>query len=806
MAEELRVAEVKRRVAEEKQRMVNAERERKRALAQAAQELAAHFEEEKRRAANADRERELLKLSRRRQRSLRSKSWSRELDKRALAKAAEGRALATAARQQRAVNTKRAHQRAMAELRERELKQEQRRVATIAARERAARELDQWRAAEVAARKRELEQRRAAEVAAHAELEKRRVAEIAARAPAMAAAATAVAAEEEKRWRIRREVEQRRIAKVAARERAASAEAARAVLLEAAVDGHSGAIFGGDTVSSTDSDDDDRKYFAEAIGTTRFPSVTPRFVREFEQRRFADVAARERALAAVTEGEEQRAAAAAASVRKQAAHDAARSLFSLSKAKLRVHSQETVDALMTSEQVLKMLKIILREMTDGGTQATQDAAGSLFTLAKAKLLVHSQGSGGAPMTPKQVLKLLKTICTKKKKKKKKKKNSMVAGLPARAIAFGPSYRMLAYRTAHVPFSREVHAVRADSEDEEEEYEEDAWTSLEVDSDSDSDGAKEQRIIVASLSRAWTHSMNIFDDDSDADEDVAASSAAPLSVAVAPMEPFSFATVVSPKDRVGTRTVHAPKNSYAMYEDVQNNTWVRVKVMKVHIGDPRGAFFTIMLPDGREKQTVLNRLRAAYARDEPAAETVVAVLASAARQIVAVLAPAIGGGGGGGSGGGLLDVATPTPPPVSSSEGAVTPAAAVPPPLLPPAAVIIVGRPTGRRAACMGQYSLRSYPGESPPWYRRDDEPRRFLFRGADNHWVVSSDRAKTSGPGEGGSLRSKSASHSIFGVMDGASQWMIRNALFAGFAVDPNIRVSQVRCYLCRGSWLDMPH
>ena len=102
---------------------------------------------------------------------------------------------------------------------------------------------------------------------------------------------------------------------------------------------------------------------------------------------------------------------------------------------------------------------------------------------------------------------------------------------------------------------------------------------------------------------------------------------------------------------------------------------------------------------------------------------------------------------------------------------------------PPDAVTVFGRDTGIRAVCMGRYSLRSSPGVLPPVYRRDEAPHRFLFRDAGNYWHVSTNQI-----GEG-SLRSASAARLISGVMGGKSQWMVRNAVFEGFTVDPNIKV-----------------
>ena len=108
--------------------------------------------------------------------------------------------------------------------------------------------------------------------------------------------------------------------------------------------------------------------------------------------------------------------------------------------------------------------------------------------------------------------------------------------------------------------------------------------------------------------------------------------------------------------------------------------------------------------------------------------------------------------------------------------------------LVPAAVTICGREHGIRAVCMGRYSLHSRPGVLPPVYRRDEAPHRFFFRGARNYWNVSTDQTK----GEG-SLRSASAAPLISGVLGGKSQWMVRNAVFDGFTVDPNIYVRESR-------------
>ena len=96
---------------------------------------------------------------------------------------------------------------------------------------------------------------------------------------------------------------------------------------------------------------------------------------------------------------------------------------------------------------------------------------------------------------------------------------------------------------------------------------------------------------------------------------------------------------------------------------------------------------------------------------------------------------------------------------------------------------IKGRRTGRRAVCMGWYSLHSGPGVLPPVYRRDDPPHRFLFRW-EGRWNVAKDPSKKTG----GSLRSVAFTDSIEGAIDGRSQWEFRN-LLGGYEVDPNITV-----------------
>ena len=69
-----------------------------------------------------------------------------------------------------------------------------------------------------------------------------------------------------------------------------------------------------------------------------------------------------------------------------------------------------------------------------------------------------------------------------------------------------------------------------------------------------------------------------------------------------------ASMLAPKVLGLAKEAEFAKNSYAMYEDKQNNAWVRVKIVKAHIDDPDDAYYTITLPNGREKQTVPQRLR------------------------------------------------------------------------------------------------------------------------------------------------------------------------------------------------------
>ena len=111
---------------------------------------------------------------------------------------------------------------------------------------------------------------------------------------------------------------------------------------------------------------------------------------------------------------------------------------------------------------------------------------------------------------------------------------------------------------------------------------------------------------------------------------------------------------------------------------------------------------------------------------------------------------------------------------------------------PPRLLEIRGRNYGMRAVCMGQYSLHHYQGDlghsATYVYRRDEPPRRFLFRGGENFWCVSSDQTSV-----GGSLMSDRASSTIEGVLvGGTTQWKYRDAMGGGFTVDPHIVVVDV--------------
>ena len=91
---------------------------------------------------------------------------------------------------------------------------------------------------------------------------------------------------------------------------------------------------------------------------------------------------------------------------------------------------------------------------------------------------------------------------------------------------------------------------------------------------------------------------------------------------------------------------------------------------------------------------------------------------------------------------------------------------------------------GRRAVCMGKYTLRTRSGVTPPVYRRDEAPHRLLFRDDANFWRVATDQSSGIG-----SLRSVRASATIEGVMSGKSKWMFRNAVGAGFTMETNIQL-----------------
>ena len=108
------------------------------------------------------------------------------------------------------------------------------------------------------------------------------------------------------------------------------------------------------------------------------------------------------------------------------------------------------------------------------------------------------------------------------------------------------------------------------------------------------------------------------------------------------------------------------------------------------------------------------------------------------------------------------------------------------PSSPPVVVEITGRHKGKRAVCMGVYSLHSDASASSPTYRRDEPPHLYFFRGEGNVWRVSSEQ----GQGGVGKLRSDRAAAAIEDVLaGGAVRWAFRNAIGRGFTVDPNIRV-----------------
>ena len=109
-------------------------------------------------------------------------------------------------------------------------------------------------------------------------------------------------------------------------------------------------------------------------------------------------------------------------------------------------------------------------------------------------------------------------------------------------------------------------------------------------------------------------------------------------------------------------------------------------------------------------------------------------------------------------------------------------------VLPPAVLKIHGRHKGRRAVCMGVYSLHGDADALSPVYRRDEPPHSFLFRGEGNVWCVASGQHGI------GALRSDRAAAAIEDVLaGGAVQWEFRNAIGRGFTVDPNISVLVVK-------------
>lgn len=112
--------------------------------------------------------------------------------------------------------------------------------------------------------------------------------------------------------------------------------------------------------------------------------------------------------AATLEGEKARAESAATEASDRAAAAAASGgLGDEERALIQEAAKKKIKEL--KKQLKAQMAAAAEELVTGQAQATQDAAGSLFTSAKAKLGAHSQETGDAPMTAKQVLKMLKTI-------------------------------------------------------------------------------------------------------------------------------------------------------------------------------------------------------------------------------------------------------------------------------------------------------------------------------------------------------------------------------------------------------------